>query len=164
MSEKYFGRIGGINLTATGRDLTVLRSHFSKACPCDHIRYTRPSHHWLLLEGRNTSHLFTFHSLFFSFIAKPLHVEVNQKCEPQQQSTTCDVTLGAAEVVEALYGRTSATREFISMLYDEEVPPEYCEVSGLSFLSEKCNACFDVIYEDIVSSQNPSCVGTGFQG
>ena len=68
----------------------------------------------------------------FSILAKPVHVDVNQKTTSQQHTWTSDVTLGVAEVVEALYGRTSQTHEFLSSFFGDgkDLPPEYCEVSA----------------------------------
>ena len=67
-----------------------------------------------------------------SILAKPVHVDVNQKTTSQQHTWTSDVTLGVAEVVEALYGRTSQTHEFLSSFFGDgkDLPPEYCEVSA----------------------------------
>ena len=57
-------------------------------------------------------------------------LEVTQQSTAQAFVTTSDVTLGVAEVVEALYGRTSVTHEVMSLQYEDKdsIPPEYCEV------------------------------------
>ena len=39
ISNLYFGRIMGINITGAGDTLTSIRQEYSKACPDDHIRY-----------------------------------------------------------------------------------------------------------------------------
>ena len=65
-----------------------------------------------------------------SILVRPLALELNQQATAHAYTSTTDVTLGAAEIVEALYGRTSATHEFMSMGFQDPdtVPPEYCEV------------------------------------
>ena len=59
-------------------------------------------------------------------------------------TTSGELTLGVAEVVEALYGRTSVTHEVLSLQFPpDDIPPEYCEVSVCLLISYQAR---DLVY------------------
>lgn len=65
-----------------------------------------------------------------SVLCKALSVDIGQSASSSEYTMRGDVTLAELEVVEALYGRTSPTHDFLSRQFEpDSVPPEYCEVS-----------------------------------
>ena len=69
----------------------------------------------------------------FSVLCKPVSVSGSQKASAAAYSLNTELTLGQAEVVEAVYDRPSPTHAFLS-LQREEMVPEYCEVREISHI------------------------------
>ncbi|KAI0241927.1 hypothetical protein LSAT2_015473 [Lamellibrachia satsuma] len=104
--EAYYGRVEGIVTSGMAVELSELRKQFSQACRHDHI----------------------------CFLCKPVTVECNQKTSSQMDSVSSDITVGNAELVEAVFDRLTMG------LYrcKDDVPiPEYCEVSYGSLVTLK---------------------------
>ncbi|KAK2180611.1 hypothetical protein NP493_435g00000 [Ridgeia piscesae] len=97
--EAYYGRVEGIVTSGMGTELSELRKQFSQACRHDHI----------------------------CLLCKPVTVECNQKTTSQMDSVSSDITVGSAELVEAVFDRLTMG---LYRCKDDVPTPEYCEVSG----------------------------------
>ena len=62
-----------------------------------------------------------------SLLCKPVTVECNQKTTSQMDSVSSDITVGSAELVEAVFDRLTMG---LYRCKDDVPTPEYCEVSG----------------------------------
>ena len=67
-----------------------------------------------------------------SVLCKPVSLECNSKSSSAISSSSADVTIGVAEVVEAVFDRRSVTHSLKGFhLPIDNILPEYCEVSLL---------------------------------
>ena len=62
-----------------------------------------------------------------SLLCKPVTVECNQKMTSHMDSVSSDITVGSAELVEAVFDRLTMG---LYRCKDDVPTPEYCEVSG----------------------------------
>ena len=83
----------------------------------------------------------------YSILGKPLTLECTQRCSSTAMTTEAEITIGLAEIVEALFdhrGATAATASLLGIHIPlEDILPEYSEVSLMLFIiSCHANMCW----------------------
>lgn len=126
ISEQYFSRALGISTTGMGTDLSKIRQQFTEACPYDHL----------------------------GFLGKPLTMECNQKSTSVLQSTSLELTVGLAEIVECVFDRRGATHSHFSFsLPIQNVLPDYCPL--LTFVYEVPDQKTPPMFSSMSASSSP---------